>query len=43
MFSPVDSRANFPAEERKILEFWEQEQIFQQSLDQRKDGPEFVF
>ena len=43
MFSPVDSRANFPAEERKILEFWERERIFQQSLDQRKDGPEFVF
>ena len=29
--------------EERILAFWEEEQIFQKSLDQRKESPTFVF
>lgn len=34
---------NFPAFEKEILEFWKQENIFQKSIDKRKDAPAYVF
>jgi len=34
---------NIPALEKEILAFWESENIFQQSLDNRKDAKPFVF
>ena len=33
----------FPKLEQGILEFWEDKGIYQQSLDRRADGPQFVF
>jgi isoleucyl-tRNA synthetase len=33
----------FPKLEKEILDFWEDNGIYQQSLDRRKDGPQFVF
>ena len=32
-----------PSMEERILAFWEEEQIFQKSLEQRSSAPEFVF
>ncbi len=43
MYNPVDSRAGFPAMEENILAFWENNRIFQKSIDQRDGGEEFVF
>ena len=33
----------FPKLEKEILDFWEDNGIYQQSLDRRKGGPQFVF
>ncbi|KAA1258896.1 Isoleucine--tRNA ligase [Rubripirellula obstinata] len=33
----------FPKLEKEVLEFWEDNGIYQQSLDRRADGPQFVF
>ncbi len=43
VFEPVETELNFPRDERKILEFWKQNRIFQKSLEARKGGPTFVF
>ena len=43
MFEAVNSKVDFPAEEKATLEFWEREHIFRQSLENRKDSPEYVF
>jgi len=42
-FKPVDQRIDFPASEKRILEFWKENNIFQKSLDQSKGKPPFVF
>ncbi len=42
MFDPVN-KANFPGTEEDILKFWEENKVFEKSMDQRKDGEEFVF
>jgi isoleucyl-tRNA synthetase len=34
---------NFPEEERKILKFWEDKQIFEKSLEQTKGKKSFIF
>ncbi|MBQ6437866.1 isoleucine--tRNA ligase [bacterium] len=34
---------DFPALEEKIADYWDGEQIFQQTLDQTKNGDEYVF
>ena len=40
----VQAQANFPAIEEEILQRWQQDGTFQQSIDQRKEGEnEFVF
>ncbi|HYC79673.1 MAG TPA: class I tRNA ligase family protein [Candidatus Binatia bacterium] len=36
-------RPNFSEMEEKVLKFWEEEQIFEKSLEQTKDGESFVF
>jgi len=43
MFKAVKGRANFPALEEGILEFWNQNKIFEKSLEARKDCEEYVF
>ena len=43
MFKPVDPKQAFPQMERKILEFWEKNHIFEKSVEARKGKPKFVF
>ena len=44
MFPNISNQVDFPALEEKILDFWNQYQIYTQSLQQRKaDGREYVF
>ncbi len=43
MFEPVASNVSFPKLEEKILQFWNDRQIYQKSLDQRVGSKEFVF
>ena len=43
MFEPVGSKVNFPQVEEKILELWKDRNIFERSLEARRDGPLFVF
>ena len=43
MFKEVDTKLDFPRLERRVLEFWDKENIFQKSIDQRAGGECFVF
>lgn len=43
MFKPVSNQPNFPAMEKEVLEFWQNHQTFQKSLEQNQNHPEFVF
>lgn len=43
MYSPVDSRVNFPEEELKVLDFWKKNNIFKKSISQRAGAEDFVF
>ncbi|MBI4180330.1 MAG: isoleucine--tRNA ligase [Chloroflexi bacterium] len=43
MFRPVNSKANFPQLEEKILLWWQDKAIFKRSIDQRQGSPRFVF
>ncbi len=43
MFQPVENNVNFPKLEEQILEFWRDNNIYDRSLEQRKDGPKYVF
>jgi len=43
MFREVANKLNIADLELKILKFWEEEKIFEKSLEQRKDAKEFVF
>ena len=43
MFREVANKLNIADLDLKILEFWEEEKIFEKSLEQRKDAKEFVF
>ncbi len=43
MFNPVPSQFDFPAEEKRILKFWEENKIYEKSLRQREGGKPFVF
>ncbi|MFC1748510.1 isoleucine--tRNA ligase [Pseudomonadota bacterium] len=43
MFNQVNPKQDFPEMERNILKFWEDNKIFQKSLEARKDGKKFVF
>lgn len=42
MFQPVDKKMSFPEMEKRILKFWEENQIFEKSLEQN-NKKEFVF
>ncbi len=43
MFQPVDSNPNFPALERRIIQFWKERRIYEKSLAARATSPRFVF
>lgn len=43
MFEPLPSKFDFPAAERRILEFWDRERVFERSLELRANAPRFVF
>lgn len=43
MFQPVDNKVNFPALELEVLEFWQREKVFEQSVEKNKDGQRYNF
>ncbi len=43
MFKPVNNKPDFPEMETGILSFWDREQTFRKSLEQRKGSDEYVF
>jgi len=43
MFKPVSNKLNIAEKEEKILEFWEENKIFEKGLDLKKDAPIFSF
>ena len=43
MFRPVDPDVSFPELEERILDFWDEHDVFQESMRQRADAPKFVF
>lgn len=43
MYRQITGRVNIPEVEEKILKYWQEEKIFQKSLDNRNNAPHFVF
>jgi isoleucyl-tRNA synthetase len=43
MFNPVDSKQSLPKMEEKILKFWEEQKIFQKSVEKNSAEKLFVF
>jgi isoleucyl-tRNA synthetase len=43
MYRAVSNKADFAGNEREVLAFWEENEVFQKSLDIRRDADEFVF
>ena len=43
MFQPVPSDVRFPQLEEAVLAFWEEQQVYEKSLQRRHDAPRFVF
>lgn len=43
MFKKVDPKMELPKTEEEILKFWDENNIFQKSIDQRKDSPSYSF
>jgi len=42
-FKPVDPKQSLPQLEHEMLDFWDRENIFQKSVDARKNKPKYVF
>jgi isoleucyl-tRNA synthetase len=42
-YPEVDSNPNFPKQEQDILAFWQKENLFQKSIDQRDSDNSFIF
>ena len=43
MFKKVEPTMNFVPIEEKVLDFWNREQVFKKSIENRKDAPNYVF
>ena len=43
MYEKVSTNLNFVEREKSIKKFWEDEQIFQKSMDSKKEGPTYTF
>ena len=42
-FREVKSSVSYPEMEEQLLHLWRERKVFQRSMDERKDGPRFVF
>ncbi|MBI2607303.1 MAG: class I tRNA ligase family protein [Candidatus Doudnabacteria bacterium] len=42
-FKPIDPKPNFTKLEEEVLKFWEDNQIFEKSLEQTRDGKPYTF
>src|SRR5258708_18819822 len=42
-FKPIDPKPDFPKLEEEVLKFWEENQIFEKSLEQTKNGQPYTF
>lgn len=42
-FKPIDARPDFPKLEEGILKFWEDNKVFEKSLEQTQEGKPYVF
>lgn len=42
-FKKVESNKKFPEMEREVLKFWEENKVFEKSLENRKDSKEYTF
>ena len=43
MYEKVSTELNFVQREKEVLEFWKQNQIFEKSMENRKDAPTYTF
>lgn len=43
MYKPVNSKVDFPKMEEEILKFWQENNIFKKSIEQREGREEYVF
>ncbi|MDO5409498.1 MAG: isoleucine--tRNA ligase [Lachnospiraceae bacterium] len=43
MYQKVSTDLKFVEREKEVLKFWEENQIFQKSIDSRKEGPTYTF
>ncbi|MCR4425161.1 MAG: isoleucine--tRNA ligase [Firmicutes bacterium] len=43
MFKRVDASMDFPEMESRILDFWKENRVFENSVRQREGAPEFIF
>ncbi|MCK4471954.1 MAG: class I tRNA ligase family protein, partial [Anaerolineae bacterium] len=43
MFKEVSSKVNFPEREAGILRFWKENNVFEKSLEIRRDAPRYIF
>ena len=43
MFKKVDQKTTFPEMEENILKFWNENKIFEKSIEKRKDSPRYSF
>ncbi|MCY1152190.1 MAG: isoleucine--tRNA ligase [Sphaerochaetaceae bacterium] len=43
MFNPIDTKIDFPKVEEQILSFWEKEDVFAKSIEQRPEDNQYVF
>ena len=43
MYQKVDANLNFVDREKEVCLFWKENNIFQKSMDSRKDGPTYTF
>ncbi|MCH8090334.1 MAG: isoleucine--tRNA ligase, partial [Chloroflexi bacterium] len=42
MFKPVSAKVDFPQLEKKILGFWKERRIPERSVEERRDGPQYL-
>ena len=43
MYNKVSTNLNFVEREREVLKFWKENEIFEKSIDERKEGETFTF
>ena len=43
IYEKVSTDMNFVDREKKVEKFWDDEKIFQKSMDSRKEGPSYTF